>query len=97
MKMECSWIMEKKLYCNVERERREEEWRACRGEGSSSSVARIHVCRDASGGEVLPDQPLRAIPVEVGGGVSDTGQVDTGWRERERERGRQTDEETAIG
>lgn len=67
-----------------DRERREP--RGAAGYCSSVNVARIHVRRNASGGEVLPDQPLCAIPVEVGGGVSDTGQVDTGWRESERER-----------
>ncbi len=39
---------------------------------------RIHVGWYASGGEVFSDEPLRSVPVEVVGGVTDTREVDTG-------------------
>lgn len=38
---------------------------------------RIHEGRDASGGQVLPDEPLCAVPVEAFGGVSDARKMYT--------------------
>ena len=32
---------------------------------------------DSPGSEVLPDESLSSVPVEVGGGVTDTRKVDT--------------------
>ena len=47
------------------------------------SVGGIHVGEDCSWSEIFPDQSLCAIPVEVRGGVPNTGEVDTGcWVER---------------
>ena len=43
---------------------------------------RIHEGRDPPGGQVLPDQPLGAIPVEPSGGMTNAGEVHTGWGDR---------------
>ena len=37
----------------------------------------IHESGDSPGSEVLPDKSLSSVPVEVGGGVTDTRKVDT--------------------
>ena len=37
----------------------------------------IHESGDSPGSEVLPDESLCPVPVEVGGGVTDTRKVDT--------------------
>ena len=38
----------------------------------------IHESGDSPGSKVLPDESLSSLPVEVGGGVTDTRKVDTG-------------------
>lgn len=37
----------------------------------------IHECGDASGSQVFPDEPLRAVPVEASGGVADAREMHT--------------------
>lgn len=43
---------------------------------------RIHEGGDAARRQVLPDQPLGAIPVEALGGVAYAGEVHAGWEGR---------------
>ena len=37
----------------------------------------IHESGDSPGSEVFPDESLSSVPVEIGGGVTDTRKVDT--------------------
>ena len=41
------------------------------------NVEWIHESGDSPGSEVLPEESLSSVPVEVGGGVTDTRKVDT--------------------